>query len=92
MVNLELVTRQQQVNENCFTRLHLVPTKAITLTIPALIRAPWNFCLAPSTNKAQVVYRTLNNDINEKCPSTILRTKENARLYLDADSTSLLNV
>lgn len=92
VVNLDIVSCQQQVNENCFSRLHLVPTRAITLTIPALMKAPWIFCLVPATNKAQVVYRTLNNDINEKCPSTILRTKENARLYLDADSTSLLNV
>lgn len=92
VVKLELVSRQQQVNEGCFNRLHLVPTKAITLTIPALMKAAWVFCLAPSTNKAQSVYRTLNNGINEKCPATILRTKENARLYLDADSASLLNV
>jgi glucosamine-6-phosphate deaminase len=92
VVNLELVSRQQQVNESCFSRLHLVPTKAITLTIPALMRAPWVFCLAPASNKAQAVYRTLNNDINEKCPASILRTKENAKLYLDEKSASLLEI
>lgn len=92
VVNLELVSRQQQVNEGCFSRLHLVPTKAVTLTVPSLMKATWVFCLAPATNKAQAVYRTLNNDVNEKCPATILRTKENARLYLDAESASLLNV
>lgn len=92
VVNLELVSRQQQVNDGCFTRLHLVPTRAITLTIPALMRAPWVFCFVPSTNKAQAVYRTLNNTINEKCPASILRTKENAKLYLDTDSASLLDI
>lgn len=92
VVDLELVSRQQQVNEGCFSRLHLVPTKAITLTIPALMKAPWVYCLAPSTNKAQAVYRTLNNNIDEKCPASILRNKENSRLYLDIGSASLLNI
>jgi 6-phosphogluconolactonase/Glucosamine-6-phosphate isomerase/deaminase len=92
VVELELVSRQQQVNDGCFSRLHMVPDKAITLTIPALMRAPWIFCLAPASSKAQAVYRTLNNGINEKCPATILRTKENAKLYLDEKSASLLEV
>lgn len=92
VVDLELVCRQQQVNDGCFSRLHMVPDKAITLTIPALMRAPWIFCLAPASSKAQAVYRTLNNGINEKCPATILRTKENAKLYLDEKSASLLEV
>jgi glucosamine-6-phosphate deaminase len=92
VVDLELVSRQQQVNDGCFSRLHLVPVKAITLTIPALMKAPWVFCLAPSTNKAQAVYRTLNNCIDEKCPASILRTKENAKLYLDSGSASLLDI
>ena len=90
VVDLELVSRQQQVNDGCFARLHLVPDKAITLTIPALMKAPWVFCLAPATNKAQAVYRTLNNGINEKCPASVLRTKDNAKLYLDENSASLL--
>jgi len=92
VVELELVSRQQQVNDGCFSRLHMVPDKAITLTIPSLMRAPWIFCLAPASSKAQAVYRTLNNGINEKCPASILRTKENAKLYLDEKSASLLEV
>lgn len=92
VVDLDLVSRQQQVNDGCFLRLHMVPDKAITLTIPALMRAPWVFCLAPASTKAQAVYRTLNNGINEKCPASVLRTKENAKLYLDEKSASLLEV
>lgn len=91
VVDLELVSRQQQVNDGCFLRLHMVPHKAITLTIPALMKAPWVFCLAPASTKAQAVYRTLNNGINEKCPASILRTKENAKLYLDEKSATLLD-
>ena len=39
VVELEMLCRQQQVNENLFDDISLVPTHAITLTIPALLRS-----------------------------------------------------
>lgn len=90
VVELDLACRQQQVNEKLFESLHLVPTHAITLTVPALLKADYMFCMVPAINKAKAVYDTLNGEINEKCPATVLRTKENAVLYLDRESASLL--
>ncbi|HBK33149.1 MAG TPA: glucosamine-6-phosphate deaminase, partial [Porphyromonadaceae bacterium] len=63
---------------------------AITVTIPALLKADSMFCIVPSKNKAQAVFRTLHDRIDEACPATILRTKDNVILYLDQDSASLL--
>ncbi len=91
VVELETACRQQQVNEKLFDTLNLVPTHALTVTIPALLKANYMFCMVPAKNKAEAVYRTLNEEISEKCPATILRTKEGAILYLDNDSASLLN-
>ncbi len=91
VVELETACRQQQVNEKLFDTLSLVPTHALTVTIPALLKANYMFCMVPAKNKAEAVYRTLNEEISEKCPATILRTKEGAILYLDNDSASLLN-
>lgn len=91
VVKLELACRQQQVNENLFAGIELVPTHAVTVTIPALMSARYMFCMVPARNKAEAVYRTLNNEICEKCPATILRTKEDAILYLDEESASLLD-
>ena len=90
VVELDLPCRQQQVNEKLFTGLNLVPTHAVTLTIPALMKADYMFCMVPAVNKAEAVYKTLNGEINEECPATILRTKEKAVLYLDKGSASLL--
>ena len=90
-VELELISRQQQVNEACFSHLDEVPLKAITLTIPALLQSKYMFCVVPAYNKAKAVYKTLNGQISEECPATILRTKENAILYLDKDSAMLLD-
>lgn len=89
-VKLDQVCRNQQVNDGCFKSLSEVPTHAITLTVPTLVAAPRLFCIVPAASKARAVRETLNGKIGEHCPASILRTKENAILYLDADSASLL--
>lgn len=91
VVELDIACKQQQVNEKLFAELSLVPTHAITITIPALLTAKQMFCMVPAKNKANAVYRTLNGEISEECPATILREKEGAVLYLDKDSASLLD-
>lgn len=92
VVALDEVCRQQQVNEKCFDTLDLVPKKAFTLTVPALLQADWLFCVVPFTNKADAVYNTLYGEISECCPASILRRKEQARLYLSRESARRLNV
>ncbi len=89
-VRLDEPCRIQQVNDGCFESLSEVPTHAITLTVPALISAPYLFCVVPAKTKANAVYDTLNGDIGEHCPASILRTHDNAVLYLDSDSASRL--
>lgn len=90
VVELDLVCRQQQVNDKCFDVLKQVPTHAFTLTIPTLLSADYMFCVVPATNKADAVYRTLNEEISVKCPATILRKKDNVILYLDNESAANL--
>lgn len=87
VVELDLVCRQQQVNDKCFDELQQVPKHAFTLTIPTLLKAEYLFCVVPATNKAEAVYRTLTEEISEKCPATVLRTKDNVILYLDNESS-----
>jgi len=87
VVELDLVCRQQQVNDKCFDTLNQVPTHAFTLTIPTLLGADYLFCVVPATNKAEAVYRTLNEEVSVQCPATILRTKDNVIMYLDDESS-----
>lgn len=89
-VKLDEVCRQQQVNDGCFASIDKVPTHAMTLTVPTLVRAPYLFCIVPAPTKAKAVYETLNGSIDEHCPATILRLQENAVLYLDNESSKLL--
>lgn len=89
-VKLDDVCRQQQVNDGCFESIEKVPTHAMTLTVPTLVAAPWLFCIVPAATKAKAVYETINGTMDEHCPASILRAKDNAVLYLDKDSSALL--
>ncbi|THF84467.1 glucosamine-6-phosphate deaminase [Cohnella fermenti] len=85
-VELDLSCRMQQVNDGCFPSLEEVPTRALTLTIPALMSASRLFCMVPGERKRQAVERTINGPISTECPASILRQHEFCTLYTDADS------
>lgn len=89
-VKLDEVCRQQQVNDGCFDSIEKVPTHALTLTVPTLVAAPNLFCIVPAPTKANAVYETLYGTIDEHCPASILRLQDNAKLYLDDKSSTLI--
>jgi glucosamine-6-phosphate deaminase len=88
-VELDLVSREQQVRDGCFKSLLGVPRKAITLTIPAILSAKFIYCMVPGPTKAEAVKRTLQEPISTSCPASILRTHDSAILFLDKDSAKL---
>ena len=85
-VQLDDICRQQQVNDGCFPTFDDVPKHALTLTIPQMTSADYMFCIVPGPTKRNAVTQTVNGNIEEKCPASILRTHNNAILYLDLDS------
>jgi glucosamine-6-phosphate deaminase len=91
VVNLDRACREQQAAEGWFESSDDVPTKAITLTIPALLRVPRLLVSVPGTRKAKIVQRSLFESISPDCPATLLRTHPNATLYLDQESAAELN-
>lgn len=89
-VELDKRCRMQQVNDGCFADISEVPRYALTLTIPTLMAAEHHFCVVPAPTKAEAVRRCVTGEVGEDCPATILRRKDNAVLYCDADSSRLL--
>lgn len=87
VVDMDEKCRMQQVNDGCFNSIEEVPTHALTLTIPALMIAPYAFCTVPSEKKADAIYHTLTEEISAKFPSTKLRVHPNAILFLDEKSS-----
>ena len=90
LAKLDEVCRMQQVHDGCFESIDAVPTHAFTLTCPTLVRATYKFCVVPAATKANAARRMLSGPVSEDCPATLLRTTENATLYLDDASSSLL--
>lgn len=89
-VELDEVCRQQQVNDGCFEKLSDVPKFAVTLTVPALVRADYMFCTVPAATKAEAVYNTVHHEINEDVPATIMRKHKSAVMYCDKASAAKL--
>jgi glucosamine-6-phosphate deaminase len=89
VVELDLMCREQQVFDGCFTALELVPATAITLTVPTLLAGQELFCSVPGRHKAAAVKAMLESPVNGDCPATALRTHPRCTVYLDPDSSSL---
>jgi len=92
VVELDEDCRKQQLGEGWFPSFADVPTHALSLTIPAIMRCETISCVVPDMRKATAVYNALNSEISTACPATILRTHSNAVLFLDAQSSSKLDI
>jgi glucosamine-6-phosphate deaminase len=88
VVELDVACRRQQVNEGHFATIADVPTHAITVTIPALLRAERVLAIVPEARKAAPVAAALEGPISTACPASALRPCAHAVLYLDAESAS----
>ena len=90
VVELDAACRMQQVNEGHFAGLDAVPTHAITVTIPALLRAGRVLAVVPEARKAKPVRDALTGPVATSCPASALRTIAHATVHLDPDSARLL--
>jgi glucosamine-6-phosphate deaminase len=86
VVTLDQASRVQQVDDGCFAALHEVPTRAVTLTIPALLAGAELFCMAPGARKKRAVSDALYGPVTGLMPASALRTHPRCRLYLDKES------
>jgi glucosamine-6-phosphate deaminase len=90
VVTLDDVCRQQQVDDQCFPSIEDVPRRAVTLTVPTLLRGGRLFCCVPGSNKSAAVRGMIYDPVSGDCPATALRNHPNCTVYLDLDSSSAL--
>jgi glucosamine-6-phosphate deaminase len=88
VVELDEPCRRQQVGEGHFPTLGDVPPSAITVTIPALLRARQVQAVVPDDRKRAAVRAALTGSITTACPASALRTHPDATLYLDEQSAA----
>jgi len=87
---LDDTCRLQQVHDGEFDAIEQVPRSAYTLTVPALMASRTMICIVPGRRKAEAVRRTLREPVSERCPASVLRTHQDAFLFLDRESAALL--
>ncbi len=92
VVELDAACRAQQVGEGHFLSVDAVPTYAITVTIPALLRARAVLAIVPEARKREPVERALTGPVNPSCPASILRTLPHVTLHLDQESAGTVDV
>jgi glucosamine-6-phosphate deaminase len=90
VVELDAACRRQQVDEGHFPDIEAVPLHAITVTIPALLRAGRVLAIVPEVRKAEPVRDALTGPVSTRCPASALRTITHATIHLDPGSASLL--
>ena len=90
VVELDLGCRLQQVGEGHFPTVDAVPAQALTVTIPALLRAGTVLAVVPEARKARAVRAALTGLVSNACPASVLRRYANATLHLDEESAALL--
>jgi glucosamine-6-phosphate deaminase len=91
IVELDRACRLQQVHEGHFPDIETVPSLALTATIPALLRARTVLAIVPEARKAEPVRAALTGPVSTACPASVLRTRDNATLFLEPGSASLLD-
>jgi glucosamine-6-phosphate deaminase len=91
VVELDEACRLQQVHEGHFPDLGAVPANAITVTIPALLRAAQVLAIVPEARKAEPVLAALDGPLSPRCPASALRTVDHVTLHLDPESAQLLS-
>jgi len=90
VVDLDEQCRMQQVNEGCFPDLKDVPEKAISMSVRQIMKSKNIICSVPDLRKAEAVKNCLEKEISDQYPASILREHPSCFVYLDKDSSSLL--
>ena len=86
IVELDDISRNQQVNDGCFAALDEVPKKALTLTMSQILAVPKAIAVVPTALKADAVKNALLGPVATSCPASALRRHPGAVLYLDKAS------
>jgi len=92
VVDLDQACRKQQVGEGWFTSIDQVPTQAVSMSIQQILKAREILCIVPDARKAEAVKSCVELEVNPMRPASILQTHDRVTLYLDRESSSLLEI
>lgn len=77
-------------NSRLFSSVEEVPGKAVTMGIAEIMKSKKILIMASGKNKADAVYRTVNGDVTEACPASVLKNHPDCILIVDKEAARLL--
>ncbi|MGN6299101.1 MAG: glucosamine-6-phosphate deaminase, partial [Ginsengibacter sp.] len=81
VVVLNEACKKQQLGEGWFRSIEEVPQKAISMSVKQILKSKNIICSVPGERKAEAVKHTLENEISNLYPSTILKTHNHCSLF-----------
>jgi len=90
VVNLDEPCRRQQMGEGWFGSLDEVPKQAISMSVRQIMKSKYIICSVPDERKAQAVKDSLEQEVSNLFPASILQQHGHCEFYLDKPSASLL--
>lgn len=90
VVALDEACRNQQFGEGWFPILDDVPKQAISMSIHQIMQSAHIICSVPDERKAKAVKNSLENEVSPLYPASILQQHPSCSLYLDKQSSCLL--
>lgn len=90
VVDLDEACRKQQVGEGWFENIDDVPRQAISMSIQQILKSRSILCIVPDLRKAVAVKNCVELEVSPLRPASILQQHDDAILYLDSKSSSLL--
>ncbi|GGM97275.1 glucosamine-6-phosphate deaminase [Dyadobacter beijingensis] len=91
VVNLDEPCRRQQMGEGWFASLDEVPLQAISMSVRQIMKSKHIICSVPDERKAVAVRNSLENEVSNAFPASILQLHPDCTFFLDRDSSGLLN-
>lgn len=90
VVDLDEKCRMQQLGEGWFGSIDEVPTKAISMGIKQILKSGCIIVTVPDERKAEAVKGSVEGEVSNFCPASILQTHPNCKIFLDEAAASLL--
>ncbi len=91
IVELDESCRQQQLGEGWFQTLEDVPKQAISMSIKQILKSKYIICSVPDNRKATAVKNSLEQQVSNLYPASILQLHRNCIYFLDKSSACLLS-
>jgi glucosamine-6-phosphate deaminase len=90
VVDLDEACRRQQVGEGWFPDVAAVPSRAISMSIHQILQSREILAIVPESRKAKAVHECFDGPVTNLHPASILQQHAHTTVYLDRESSALL--